>query len=146
MTARDDAVQAIAPFSEKGFYLSEFRGRTLAISVASSELRERAALREVLADLAANETRVILVSDHREALAELLDTPAIAADEKRLEGAIWQGLRKSSVVGVYVGAGDARASATRRVALRLGRFKLVWSDERGALEGEGGRRLSFVDL
>jgi len=55
MTARDDAVQAIAPFSEKGFYLSEFRGRTLAISVASSELRERAALREVLADLAANE-------------------------------------------------------------------------------------------
>jgi len=147
MTAIRDESPGFAPFSEKGFYLAEFRGRTLAITAPATQIREVVApLREVLAELAANATRVILISDDRDALAALIDTPAIPADTGRLEGTIWQGLRKSAFVGVQVEADRDLAHATGQIALRLGLSKLVWIDGGGALVGAGERRLSFVDL
>ena len=45
-------------FSEKDFYLEEFRGRSIALAVPRPELVESAPVERVLADLAANRTRV----------------------------------------------------------------------------------------
>jgi amino-acid N-acetyltransferase len=146
MTSIRNEGQAAAPFSEKGFYLGEFRGRTLALAASAEELRSPAPLREVLAELGANATRIVLVSDAPDALRSLLDTPIVPADAPRLEGVVWHRLRKSSFVGVGVDAGDDLARESGRIALRLGVTKLVWIDRDGALLGTDGRRLSFVDL
>ena len=50
------------PFSEKGFYLSEFRGRTLAIAARADDLARPRPLEDLLRELEANHTRVVLFS------------------------------------------------------------------------------------
>ena len=49
--------QSDSLFSEKAFYLAEFRGRTLAVAAPAEQLRAPAALTAVLEELAANATR-----------------------------------------------------------------------------------------
>jgi len=146
MTANRNEAQAATPFSEKGFYLGEFRGRTLAVTASASELGSPEPLREVLAELGANATRVVLISNSRDALAGLIDAPVVPADAPRLEGVVWHGLRKASFVGVCVDPGGDFARHSAQIALRLGVTKLVWIDRDGAVLGDDGRRLSFVDL
>ncbi len=133
-------------FSEKSFYLNEFRRRTLAIAVAASELSEPAPLESVLKDLEQNETRVVLISDRAAALDSLTGTVPIAADRERLEGRVWLALRASPRVGVVAQDGDAFPAACREIALILGVSKLLWVDSGGPLLREDGRRHSFVDL
>jgi amino-acid N-acetyltransferase len=135
-----------AAFSEKNFYLGEFRGRTLALAAPGAELRAPAPLEAVLKELAANATRVALISDEPGAFELLPDTACLASDGPRLEGAVWHELRASGRVGICVADAGDFAAATRRIALRLGVSKLVWIDRGGALEGGAGRRLSFADL
>jgi len=138
--------QPIEPFSEKGFYLAEFRGRTLAVAVPADELRARSPLEAVLGDLEANGTRVVLLSSEPRVFELLLDTRFVSSDAPRLEGAVWHGLRASQRVGVCVEDAETFARASGQIALRLGVTKLVWIDREGALVDGGGRRLSFVDL
>ncbi len=133
-------------FSEKSFYLNEFRGRTLAIAVGASELSEPAPLESVLKDLEQNETRVVLISDRATALRSLTGTAPIALDRDRIEGLVWQGLRASPRVGVLAPEDEAFAAACRETALILGVSKLLWVDREGPLMREDGRRHSFVDL
>jgi amino-acid N-acetyltransferase len=138
--------QPIEPFSEKGFYLAEFRGRTLAVAVPADELNAPASLEAVLKELEANATRVVLISTEARAFESILGTPFLAADEPRLEGAVWHGLRASRRVGVCVDDAAGFARAAGQIALRLGVTKLVWIDGDGLLLDREGRRLSFVDL
>jgi amino-acid N-acetyltransferase len=146
MSATGSSGQDPSPFSEKGFYLSEFRGRTLALAAAAEELRTPAPLEVVLKELAANATRVVLITDAAEAFDALPDTPFLSSDAPRLEGAVWHGLRAAQRVGICVVGGEDFARASCRIALRLGVTKLVWIDRDGALDDAGGRRLSFADL
>lgn len=133
-------------FSEKGFYLQEFRGRTLAIAVPASDLREPAPLAAVVGELVGHGARVCVLSTERANLDSLVDGPVLSAATPRLEGAAWRILRRSGSVGLLIGGSLAFAPACRDVALRLGVGKLIWLDRDGGLVGADGTRLSFVHL
>lgn len=133
-------------FSEKGFYLSEFRGRTLGIAAGAALLRRPASLAAVLKELEGNGTRVVLLSPEAEALADLVGAAPLDASAPRLEGHAWRALRGRACVGATVDDADAFPERCCDVALRLALSKLVWLDPGGGLvRGDGGRR-SFVDL
>jgi len=133
-------------FSEKSFYLNEFRGRTLAIAVGAAELSEPAPLESVLKDLEQNGTRVVLISDQEAALRSMTGRAPVAADRERLEGLVWRELRASPRVGIIAPENEAFPSACRDIALILGVSKLLWVDSQGPLLREDGRRHSFVDI
>jgi amino-acid N-acetyltransferase len=134
------------PFSEKGFYLAEFRGRTLAIAVRAADLAATAPLASVLKELEENGTRVVLITDDAATLPSLLDTRSIPADAARLEARVWRELAAASRAGVALTDPGAFAPACRELVLRLGVTKLMWIDGGGGLARPDGRRLSFVDL
>lgn len=134
------------PFTEKGFYLEEFRGRTLAVVLPDRALASGAVLEPVLKELERNPTRVVLISADPDAVTALLGTPVLACDDECLEGAIWRGLQRGPRVGLVVDASAAFAARCREIAVRLGVPKLVWLDRRGGLLQRDGSRWSFVDL
>jgi N-acetylglutamate synthase-like GNAT family acetyltransferase len=130
-------------FSEREFYLREFRGRTLAVALpggTAGELPER-----LLADLAREEARVVLLSPEPALLERSGAKDPLRDDAPRLEGEAWRRLREFPRLGILV-ADDPFAAGCRELALRLGLFKLVWIDAGGGLCGASGRRLSFVHL
>ena len=134
------------PFTEKGFYLGEFRGRTLAVVLPDRALASGAVLEPVLKELERNPTRVVLISADPDAVTALLGTPLLASDDERLEGAVWRGLQRGPRVGLIVDASAGFSARCREIAVRLGVPKLVWLDRRGGLLQRDGSRWSFVDL
>ena len=146
MTPDTPTARPVAPFSEKSFYLSEFRGRTLAIAVGAADLSAPAPLEGVLKELEGNATRVVLLASEAQRTDRFAAGDAVPAAAPRLEGAVWRRLRQAPRSVVAVGADEPFAAACRRVVLRLGVAKLVWLDRAGSLARPNGQRLSFVDL
>lgn len=146
MTGPPVTVPEAKAFSEKGFYLQEFRGRTLAIAVPASDLRSPEPLRAVVTELAANGVRTCVLSTERAHLEAVVGERIFSAATPRLEGTVWRELRGSGAIGLVIGGSLAFAPACRDVALRLGVQKLVWLDRDGGLVGPDGARLSFVHL
>jgi amino-acid N-acetyltransferase len=132
-------------FSEKSFYLSEFRGRTLAIAVPAADLGTPAPLEAVLKELEANGTRVVVISTQRSALESVLGMRVLSGALPRLEAAVWRGFAEAPRIGVAVAGSQAFAPACRDIVLRLGVWKLVWIDREGGLLRPDGSRESFVD-
>jgi amino-acid N-acetyltransferase len=132
------------PFSEKGFYLQEFRGRTIAIAVPAAELRDTAPLRAVVEEIGAYDVSTVLISTERSHLAPLVGERVVSAAAPRLEALVWRKLCEHAVLGLLVGGSLAFAPSCRDLALRLGIGKLVWLDRDGGILGPGGKRLSFV--
>jgi N-acetylglutamate synthase-like GNAT family acetyltransferase len=147
MARSQDSPTATAPFSEKGFYLSEFRGRTLALAMPAGELLAPGPLESVLKELEANATRVVLISSDASPLRDLLGTEVVPGDprEPGLEGAVWRTLARVPRAGLVVAPVDAFAPVCRHIAVRLGLAKLVWIDAEGGLPDAVGGRASFVD-
>lgn len=136
-------------FSEKDFYLEEFRGRSIALAVPRPELVESAPLERVLAELAPNRTRVLLVSADRVVLEKWGDHGDVVeatGDEDGWVGPIWRGLRAGRRVGLKAPDPATLAEVCRRLALRLRLSKLVWIDDREPMFRADGSRLSYVDL
>ena len=133
-------------FSEKAFYLAEFRGRTLAIAGPADELREAAPLAALLTELAANQTRVVLVSTEPGVLKELVRGDPIDAGSARLEGEVWRAFEHGHCVAILSDDSGGFARACREISLRLGLTKLMWIDPDGGVRREDGSRISFVDL
>jgi N-acetylglutamate synthase-like GNAT family acetyltransferase len=133
-------------FSEKDFYLAEFRGRALAIAVSAAEIGELDSLELVLAELEANVTRVILLSPDRALLEKLTTQTPLATSDSRWVGSLWRGLRRRARMGISVRPDEAFAGACREIALRLRLAKLVWIDPEAWLARPDGNRLSFADL
>ena len=145
MVSRGDA------YSERDFYLQEFRGRTLGIACPAGWLRDAAPLASVVQTLARNETRVIVISTRRAALAGVVGDRILPAATPRLETAVWRAQRQASRLGILLGGRRPFATQVRELALRLGFFKLVWIHPQGGLRRSGGlgaagggERLSFV--
>lgn len=134
------------PFSEKGFYLAEFRGRTLAIVARAFDLARPAPLERLLEELAANGTRVVLVTTGAGTAGRLAGGAPIDARAPRLEGAVWRALARSPHVGVVIAGGEGFSRAWREVALRLGLQKVLLVDPQGGLRRQDGSTGSFVDL
>jgi amino-acid N-acetyltransferase len=133
-------------FSEKGFYLSEFRGRTIAIAARGEDLEASEPLRALLDELRENATRVVLLSDSRSRAKQLVGGAAVSACEPRFEGAVWRALAHSAHAAVVVASGANLARECHAAVLRLGLAKLMWVDREGGLQRPDGTRVSFVDL
>jgi N-acetylglutamate synthase-like GNAT family acetyltransferase len=141
-----DNLSGFAPFSEKGFYLSELRDRTIAIAGRGDQLSKRAPLEAVLNDLAANGTRVVFVSDAVGAF-ESLDVEVVPVGELNdLRGRLWRCLTKLSRVGVAAKEPPGFEAFCRDVIGALGIRKLIWVDAAGGLLRPDGARDSFVDV
>jgi amino-acid N-acetyltransferase len=143
MTGEDPA-WAGAPFTERAFYLADFRDRTLAIAGDAAALADLAPVRSVFAELEQNRTRIALLTTDAE-VARALDTPIVALPRERVLGSVWRALRSSARIALLVERG-AFLSACRELAVNLRVSKLVFLDPLGALVRGDGARLSFVDL
>jgi N-acetylglutamate synthase-like GNAT family acetyltransferase len=133
-----------APFSEKGFYLQEFRGRTLALAAPEGAVTDPGPLVAVIRELAGNGTRVLLLPEDPK-LARDLGLEVLPSRGEAQEGDVWRGLQLRHALALVPEAGDFAAACLSLAArLRIGKF--VWLDPAGALAGEGGAPASFVDL
>jgi amino-acid N-acetyltransferase len=134
-----------APFTERAFYLADFRERTLAIAASADSLVEAAAVRSVFTELERNRTRIVLLTGDP-ALARALDTPVLALPRERAPGSVWRALGSSARIALAIEPGSSFPAACRELAASLRVSKLVFLDPRGALVRGDGARLSFVDL
>ena len=142
MGAAELAVSRTA-FSEREFYLREFRGRTLALALPP---QAGDPVREVVAELVAGGSRVVLlVVDRADAEAAGV-REWVSHDHPRLQAELWRALGRSGCAALLLGRSRHRAAQCREQALRLGVFKLVWLDPEGGLRTAEGQRQSFVDL
>jgi N-acetylglutamate synthase-like GNAT family acetyltransferase len=146
MASEPTSRSRVAPFTEKGFYLSELRDRCIAIAVPAVLLREGGALEPVLKDLESNRTRVILVSDGAEVLESLAGSDPLSAGElATLPGRVWRQLGHNLRVGVVTDDQQSFGAACCAIVLALGIRKLVWVDAAGGLIRADGERDSFID-
>ena len=146
----DDSVTATqgatSGFSERDFYLAEFRGRTLAIALPAAKPDELAPLTAVLRDLEANRTRVLVLSKDVSVLEALSDARLVASGDSGWVGRLWRAVRERGRVGILVRPEAELAEVCRRIALRLRLAKLVWIDPAGPLTRSDGERISLVDV
>ena len=133
----------VSSFTEKAFYLSEFRERTLAIAWIGDA--EAEPVREVLDELERNRTRVLLLVPDA-ALGERLGARVIDASTPRVLGPVWRALRASPRAALRLVPGVRFAASCRVLAASLGIAKLIFLDATGALVRGDGSRISFVDL
>jgi N-acetylglutamate synthase-like GNAT family acetyltransferase len=156
-------------FSEKTFYLEEFYGKSLLfvlVPPSGDQARELDWLVLTLRELRRNLTRCIVMVP-AQMLPRVIrrlgrnlynSSPPIFNPAHGLRtrpyppdstvAAIWQGLRKSSIV---VGAAETNKPEelvlfAQELASRLRVFKLVMLDRSGGLTNPGGERDSFVEL
>ena len=137
------------PFSERDFYLAEFRGRTLAIAFPQKPALDdasRAVVEEVLRELAANGTPVILVGDDQALIEGLAAGPVVDARGPTWVGGVWRVLQQHPSVGVATPPGEGLAGVCARIATELKLAKLIWLGSEGVLWLSDQRRRSLVDL
>jgi amino-acid N-acetyltransferase len=156
-------------FSEKEFYLEEFRGKTLLFALRAGEIQTNADANtavEVFTTLLENETRLLLLI---EATGEKEEQQRLKALGKRLVRAakipavpstvlpvggeddvlltqIWEVLRSSPLcIGLWpANFEQSLVSCAQRIAVRLKVYKLVFLDSLGGIVA-GGSRLSFMN-
>jgi N-acetylglutamate synthase-like GNAT family acetyltransferase len=132
-------------FSERDFYLAEFRGRTLAFALPNAEPAEIPLLEAVLAGLEANRTRVVVLSSDPSLLEKVAGDRVLEAEDPRWIGRLWRAIRGDVRVAIAVPSDELLASVCRRTVLRLRLAKLIWVDRDGPLRGARGERISLLD-
>lgn len=142
---------SVSGFTERDFYLAEFRGRTLAIALRSEcgqgpggEAGLKALL-GVVGELVANATRVVLLSPNRALLTQFLARPAVEFASADWLGQVWTSVRQEGKTGLVVPGGTAFAEACHAASQRLGFAKLVWVDDPPVLRGRDAEATSYVD-
>ncbi len=133
------------PFSEREFYLAEFRGRTLAVVLQKDEETRRPELLEVLDLLRSNSTRTIVVAPGHGSL-EGLDCEVLGVEEDRLEGQLWRALRRRGRVALVNASAVVPSPILLDLARRLDLYKVILLTENGGHRDPEGRRRAFVDL
>ena len=127
-------------YSERDFYLQEFRGRTLGIACPAGWLRDPSPLASVVQTLARNETRVVVISTRRQALTRVVGDRILPAATPRLETAVWRA-HASVAAGMLLGAADrSRSNVARSRCPR--RFSGLISSAGGLRAPGGCERLS----
>lgn len=133
-------------FSEREFYLAEFRGRSIGIAWPADEPERAEPLARVIDELVANGSRVVLLTP-QPSLFEIagVDEPVSMRDE-HFAPQLWRALRGTGRAGLSVSKDDFEADCCEAaVSLRLA--KVVWIRSVAPIErtrGEG--RISVVDL
>ncbi len=132
-------------FSQRDFYLSEFRGRTLAFALPDASPDDLPRLESVIDGLEANRTRVLVLSHDRSLLEKIAGDRVLDSNDPHWVGRLWRTSRSHVRVAVAVPGGEPLAAACRRIALRLRLAKLLWIDREGPLRDAAGERISLVD-
>ena len=132
-------------FSERDFYLAEFRARTLAFALPEAAPDELPLLEAVISELEANRTRVLVLSADRSLLGKIAGERVIDAENPGWIGRLWRTIRSEVRVAIALPADEALAAACRRVVLRLRLAKLIWIDPDGPLIDARGERISLLD-
>lgn len=138
--------KAARTFSEREFYLAEFRRRSIGFAWPADEPPETEALAALVAELVANQTRVILMSSS----AEILESSAIADSiDLALEDfapRLWRALRSTGFAGLQVSA-ERFEEDCQRAAIELRLAKVVWIQSvPPVFRRAGNGRVSVVDL
>lgn len=133
-------------FSERAFYLAEFRNRSIGIAWPADEPVESEGLARLVAELTANRTRVVLISPRESTLRSISQEASVdLADEDHVPR-LWRILRRHGCAGLRVSERDFAADC-RRATLELRLAKLVWVDSTPpVVRGAEGARVSVVDL
>jgi N-acetylglutamate synthase-like GNAT family acetyltransferase len=134
------------PFSEREFYLAEFRRRSIGIAWPATEPLVREPLTEVVELLVANGSRVVILSPRAE-VAELGSaSPAIDFGGARFAPLLWRRLRERGHAGLLVSR-ESFEEDCLQASLTLRLAKVVWVQSTPPVqrtEGEG--RVAVVDL
>ncbi len=133
-------------FTEKAFYLAEFRGRSLGMVATEPELLDAAGLLPVLRELEANPTPVVLVASDAGRLRALTGASPLPAGAGPLPGPVWRALQQRPRVGLRTAGGAAFSREALEVCAALRLSKVVWLRREGGLRGPDGDRLSFVHV
>jgi N-acetylglutamate synthase-like GNAT family acetyltransferase len=146
--------EAAWTFSEREFYLAEFRGRTLGIALAQPPDTSLDALDSVVSELAKNGSRCVIVSPSHALLERVSEVVIEPGEGSNWVGELWRGLSTGRSAGLWLPAEPASADdepagfaarcASAVVELRLA--KLVWIDPRGWLRDRANKRISLLDL
>lgn len=133
-------------FSEREFYLAEFRRRTLGFAWPADEPPETEALSAVMAELIANGSRVVLLTSHEAVLDLVPEAQPVGFGDDPFGPRIWAELRKRGLAVLRMPQEGFELACERAVcALRLA--KVVWIQSRPPLRRIGGEgRISVVDL
>lgn len=136
----------INTFSEREFYLAEFRGRSIGIAWPAEEPPSAQPLNAVIAELAANESRVVVMSPSEAVFEAAAIEDPIDARDAGYAPALWRDLRSTGRAGLKIDA-VRFAEESRRVALALRLAKVVWIRGEPPVERVGsGARISVLDL
>jgi N-acetylglutamate synthase-like GNAT family acetyltransferase len=136
----------IQSFSEREFYLGEFRGRSIGIVWPADEPVASGPLLAVVEELIRNGSRVVLLSPLDEIFQLMGVDPPVNAGEGSLAPQVWRALREQGCAGLRLSAEDFEAECCR-AALALRLAKVVWIQSAPPLDrGVGEGRVSVVDL
>lgn len=133
-------------FSEKAFYLQEFRGRTLLLAGTAESWSAGPDPEPLLRELEANETRVLLLGTDAAWLTATSGRAPLSAASRRLSGQVWRAFASSRRFALLAEERAGFAASWREVARRLALDKVVIVDATGGLQAASGERISFVDL
>lgn len=138
-------------FTERDFYLAEFRGRTLAIALRSGcgegpgGAQSLRSLSEVVAELVSNSTRVVVLSPDRTLLAKVLGRTPIELSRSDGVSQLWKTIKEHGKAGLVLPGLGGFAVACHRASQRLGFSKLVWVDDPPVLGAWDDGPGSYVD-
>ncbi len=144
----------IQPFSERAFYLTEFRRRSIGIAWPSDEPFEPEPLASVLSELVENQTRVVVLSPCETVLHAVASEYPIDLATTDFAPRLWRQLRVHGHAGLRV-SDQAFETECERAALRLRLAKLVWiqslppvvrTADDAVADGAPESRVSMVDL
>ena len=136
---------ALGEFTEKDFYLAEFRRRTIGIALPGPLSDDPSPLVRVLEVLVANDTRVVVFASSEATLACVTPNVIRRAETPVWAGRLWRDLAAHRLAGVLL-RGESFAASCRDAMVELQLAKLVWIDPRGTLCDAEGRRISAVAL
>ncbi|MEN8180931.1 MAG: GNAT family N-acetyltransferase [Myxococcota bacterium] len=134
---------AASAFSEREFYLREFRGRTMAIAVPEPDAAP--GLGSVVDELTEGGCRVVVCAPDRDAIHKVVEGRWLEADLEGLEAEVWRRLRERPRLGIALAADGRLLAAAGALAGRLGVFKVVLLDGAGGLPALARARSSYVD-
>ncbi|MFK7898465.1 MAG: GNAT family N-acetyltransferase [Myxococcota bacterium] len=137
--------KALRSFSEREFYLEEFRRRSIGIIWPSDEPLGSVA-EKVVGELVANASRVVVMSPSADLLADLTPGEPIDFREANTAPRLWRALRTHGSAGLKLGAATLAEDCLEAV-LTLRLSKVVWIQSAPLVaRSSGAGRVSVVDL
>jgi N-acetylglutamate synthase-like GNAT family acetyltransferase len=137
---------SIRSFSEREFYLAEFRGRSIGIAWPADEPPSEGSLSTVISELVANGSRVVILSAFDEVFEIAEVEKAVGIDDSSFAPKLWRTLRDEGRAGLKVSP-EKFDEDCRRAALARRLAKVVWVQSAPPVERtDAEARVSVVDL